>query len=122
MKQLRFKDLQIGDVFVDRRGHNLVKIGNVPSDMTNIWLLPECYPTAIDMNTGNYIVCPANMIIKKIVKRRKDPKNIEPAENYQIRQYNKLSDDKKDKLRRNIGIMNADDYADYRLRQGKFER
>ena len=122
MKQLRFKDLQIGDVFVDRRGHNFVKIGNVPSDMTNIWLLPECYPTAIDMNTGNYIICPANMPIKEIVKRRKDPNNIEPAENYQIRQYNKLSDDKKDRLRRNIGIMNAYDYADYRLRQGKFER
>lgn len=122
MKQLRFKDLQIGDVFADRRGHNFVKIGNVPSDMTNIWLLPECYPTAVDMNTGNYIICPANMPIKEIVKRRKDPNNIEPAENYQIRQYNKLSDDKKDRLRRNIGIMNAYDYADYRLRQGKFER
>ena len=96
MKQLRFKNLQIGDVFLDRRGHQLVKIGNVLSDITNFWLLPECYPTAIDMNTGNYVTCPANMIIKEIVKRRKDPKYIEPAEYYQIRQYNKFSDDKKE--------------------------
>lgn len=113
---MKFKDLKIGDIFAFGRYH-FVKIGNIPPN-TDIRFISECYPTAVNLSNEHYIACAPNMPVK-IVKQRKDPKFTEPAEIHHIEKYMTFNDNKKEWLRK-LKIYSPKDYADYKLRQGRF--
>lgn len=113
---MKFKDLKIGDVFEVYNCH-FVKIGNTPPDV-DIRFIAECYPTAVKLSNEHYIAFGPNVPVK-VVKQRKDPKYTEPAEIYHIKKYMTLSDSKKEWLRK-LNIFSPKDYADYKLRQGRF--
>lgn len=113
---MKFKDLKIGDIFEVYNSH-FVKISNIPSD-TDIRFITECYPTAVKLSNEHYIAFGPNVPVK-LVKQRKDPKYTEPAEIYHIKKYATLSDRKKEWLHK-LNIFSPKDYADYKLKQGRF--